>query len=360
MQTIPWPDGVGLSWQHLGFDIDERHGFMAAPRNRSLSLAADEVGQYEEKLAQLTGLTTLEAIQDRIINQDLFDVLDWLPTAFVDLLFVDPPYNLTKCFHSTAFTARSVSDYEKWFETWFCKLIRVLKPTASVYICGEWHSSAAIHLVAAKHLRVRNRITWEREKGRGAKANWKNCSEDIWFCTCSDNYVFNVESVKLKRKVIAPYRDQSGTPKDWGRTEDGDYRHTHPSNVWSDITIPFWSMPENTEHPTQKPEKLLAKIILASSHPCDMVLDPFLGSGTSAVVAKKLGRRFVGVEIDRRYCCLAEKRLAMAAVDQDIQGYFDGVFWERNSAPVHRSHKTKRGQPESSPLFDTGAFEYHE
>jgi site-specific DNA-methyltransferase (adenine-specific) len=90
-------------------------------------------------------------------------------------------------------------------------------------------------------------------------------------------------------------------------------------------------MPENTDHPTQKPEKLLAKIILASSNPGEVVLDPFLGSGTTAVVAKKLGRRYVGIEIDETYCSLAEKRLEMADVDKTIQGYEDGVFWERNS-----------------------------
>ena len=90
-------------------------------------------------------------------------------------------------------------------------------------------------------------------------------------------------------------------------------------------------MPENTDHPTQKPEKLLAKIILASSNPGEVVLDPFAGVGTSAVAAKKLGRLYVGIEIDEVYCCLAEKRLDLAATDSRIQGYEDGVFWERNS-----------------------------
>ncbi len=177
---------------------------------------------------------------------------------------------------------------------------------------------------------MRNRITWEREKGRGAKSNWKNASEDIWFCTMSNEYVFNVDAVKLKRRVIAPYTDK-GTPKDWEETKKGRFRLTHPSNLWTDLTIPFWSMPENTDHPTQKPEKLVAKIILASSKPAAVVLDPFLGSGTTSVVAKKLGRQYVGLEIDETFSCLAEKRLALAETDQRIQGYEAGVFWERNS-----------------------------
>ncbi|MFL6467102.1 MAG: DNA-methyltransferase, partial [Pyrinomonadaceae bacterium] len=112
---------------------------------------------------------------------------------------------------------------------------------------------------------------------------------------------------------------------------EGNFRDTHPSNIWTDISVPFWSMPENTDHPTQKPEKLLAKIILASTNVGDMILDPFAGSGTTAVVAKKLDRKFVAIESDEDYCILAAKRLAAAEDDTAIQGFADGVFWERNS-----------------------------
>jgi site-specific DNA-methyltransferase (adenine-specific) len=247
------------------------------------------------------------------------------------LLFVDPPYNLTKSFGETAFREQSIAAYQKWLDLWLPRLLKILKPTASVYICGDWRSAAAIHLVAEQHLKVRNCITWEREKGRGAKANWKNCAEQIWFCTVADQYTFNLDAVKLKRRVMAPYTDSSGNPKDWQRTHNGNYRLTHPSNLWTDLTVPFWSMPENTDHPTQKPEKLLAKIILASSNPGDVVFDPFAGVGTTAVVAKKTGRNYVSVEIDPIYCSLTEKRLALADQDQTIQGYSEGVFWERNS-----------------------------
>lgn len=267
---------------------------------------------------------------DRTICQNLLELLPYLPTHFVDLLFIDPPYNLSKSFNGRNFNQMSLAEYEAWLESWLASLVNTLKPTASVYICGDWQSSAAIHRVAQKHFVVRSRITWEREKGRGALTNWKNASEDIWFGTMSTQYTFNVEAVKLRRQVIAPYTE-AGAPKDWEETELGRFRLTHPSNLWTDLTVPFWSMPENTDHPTQKPEKLLAKIILASSNPGDVVLDPFLGSGTTSVVAKKLGRHYVGIEIDETYCCLAEKRLEMAEVDKTIQGYEDGVFWERNS-----------------------------
>jgi site-specific DNA-methyltransferase (adenine-specific) len=302
-----------------------------APRNRTLVLTADDLSKYQKNLIRLERKVSPADIENRIICQNLFDILDWLPASFVDLLFLDPPYNLTRRFNGTTFRGCSAQEYGHWLESWLPKLLRTLKPTASVYICGDWRSSAAVHLVAEKYLTVHNRITWEREKGRGAKSNWKNCSEDIWFCTVSDNYIFDVDAVKVRRRVIAPYRDSEGNPKDWEKTDNGGYRLTHPSNLWTDLTVPFWSMPENTDHPTQKPEKLLAKIILASSRLDDWVLDPFLGSGTTSVVAKKLGRRYTGIEIDQIYCCLAEKRLAIAENDKTIQGYTDGVFWERNS-----------------------------
>lgn len=327
-----------------------------SPRNRTITLSTDEMALYQAGLLKLSGQVTPQAVVNKTIHQDLFEILDWLPPSFVDLLFIDPPYNLTKSFHDATFKERSVDEYKAWLEWWFPKLLITLKPTASVYICGDWRSSAAIHLVAAKHLVIRNRITWEREKGRGAAANWKNCSEDIWFCTMSEDYVFNVDAVKVRRRVIAPYTDPEGNPKDWERTGEGDYRATCPSNIWTDLTVPFWSMPENTDHPTQKPEKLLAKIILASSHPGDVVLDPFLGSGTASVVARKLGRRYVGIERDLTYCCLAEKRLALAERDRTIQGYAEGVFWERNSFQK-QNHASKNEQVRDTlSLFDVACL----
>ena len=155
--------------------------------------------------------------------------------------------------------------------------------------------------------------------------------EDIWFAVKNPaDYYFDVNAVMIKRKVRAPYKI-NGKPKDWSESEDGNFRLTYPSNFWDDISIPFWSMPENTDHPTQKSEKLYAKLILASSKKGGTVFDPFLGSGTASVVAKKLGRNYCGIEVNEEYCLWAEKRLEMAEHDTTIQGYSDGVFWERNS-----------------------------
>ena len=314
-----------------------------ADRNRTINLSEAERQRYSVDLTQICEPAEIDTIENRIVNRDIYQVLDSLPNSFADLLILDPPYNLTKTFNSTTFRKKSIAKYAEWFESSLVKLLPKLKSSATVYVCSEWYTSTTIHLILEKHLKVRNRITWEREKGRGAKRNYKNASEDIWFATVSDDYVFNVEDVKLKRRVLAPYTDTNGEPKDWQGSSDGQFRLTHPSNLWSDITVPFWSMPENTDHPTQKPEKLLAKLILASTNQGDFVFDPFMGVGSSIVTARKLNRRFLGVEIEKEYCLLAAKRLHLAELDTTIQGYSDGVFWERNTLNLQKrtliSHK---------------------
>lgn len=322
-----------------------------APRNRTLTCTAEEMATFSAATLQLSHTASVEEVSDRVINQDFRDACPLLPRSFVDLLILDPPYNLTKDFNGHVFRAQEAEEYTAWFEGMLSAMMSMLRPNASIYVCSDWRTSTLVYPVLDRHLHVRNRITWEREKGRGAKANWKNNTEDIWFCTRDDDYTFNVEAVKLKRKVIAPYRHEDGEPKDWDESANGNYRLTHPSNLWSDITIPFWSMPENTDHPTQKPEKLIAKLVLASSLPGDLVFDPFLGSGTTAVVANKLGRRFCGIELDKEYCCWALKRLQAAKSDPTIQGYSDGVFWERNSLSDQKASSPKPANGETMELF---------
>lgn len=312
-----------------------------APRNRTLVLTEEDRGTLASRLVPAADVGP--DLVDRTVLGDCLEVAGRLPRATVDLLVLDPPYNLNKRFGDTTFTRRAVDDYTTWLGRVLDAFLPALKPTATVYICGDWYSSISIFAAAEPRLVVRNRITWEREKGRGAKANWKNSSEDIWFCTVSDDYTFNVDAVKVRRRVVAPYRDQDGAPKDWSETEGGKFRDTHPSNLWTDITIPFWSMPENTDHPTQKSEKLLSKLLLASTNPGDLVLDPFLGSGTSSVVARKLGRRYLGIEVVEEYALLAEKRLALAGRERSIQGYADGVFWERNTLVAARERSLRAG-----------------
>lgn len=323
-----------------------------ADRNRTLYLDETEIPELRKNLITANELEEIKSTFDnkiitdnnkiitanhflnRTINDDILHALSFLPDGFANLIIIDPPYNLTKNFNGNTFSARSDSSYDEYLATWFPEVCKKLAPNGSLYICGDWKCTSSLQRAVEKELTVMNRITWQREKGRGAKSNWKNGMEDIWFAVKNpDDYYFNVEAVKQKRRVIAPYK-KDGKAKDWKEEDDGKFRLTYPSNFWDDISIPFWSMPENTDHPTQKPEKLYAKLILASSRPGDVIFDPFLGSGTASVVSKKLSRQYCGIELNEEYAMLAEKRLQLAETDKTIQGYADGVFWERNTGAL--------------------------
>lgn len=311
-----------------------------AGRNKTIDATLEECSIYLDKCLKIENSITTEGILNKTILGDTLNVLRFLPTEFVDLLVVDPPYNLAKDYHGNKFTKIDDQSYREYTKNWVESILPLLKKDASIYVCCDWKSSLIIGSVLSDYFVVRNRITWQREKGRGALSNWKNAMEDIWFATTSSIYTFNVDDVKIRKRVIAPYK-VDGKPKDWEETAQGNFRNTYPSNFWDDISVPYWSMPENTAHPTQKPEKLIAKIILASSNPGDVVLDPFLGSGTTSVVAKKLGRQYVGIEQNPLYCAWAEIRLERADNDIQIQGYSGGVFWERNSLAMQKKGVTK-------------------
>ncbi|MDX9917781.1 MAG: site-specific DNA-methyltransferase [Gudongella sp.] len=312
-----------------------------AGRNKTIDFDIEQGRQYLDKCIQVDTPVKLTEILNKTIIGDSVKTAENIPNKSIDLIIVDPPYNLNKSFHGNNFSKKNDEVYEEYTRIWLDKVIPLLKDDGSIYVCCDWQSSLIIGKVLSERLIIRNRITWQREKGRGAKANWKNSHEDIWFATVSDKYTFNLDDVMVRKKVLAPYR-VDGKPKDWVESDDGNFRDTCPSNFWDDVTVPFWSMVENTSHPTQKPEKLIAKLILASSNKGDTVLDPFLGSGTTSVTAKKLGRNYIGIEQNPVYCAWAEKRIEMADEDDSIQGFHDGVFWERNTLEHQKKLKKTR------------------
>lgn len=313
---------------------------MKSRRNKTIDLPLEKGQEYLSHCLQVTEPQKREDILDRILLGDTFETLPLLPKESVDLMIADPPYNLYKDFHGSSFSAMPNAEYAAYTERWIQAVKPLLKPNASVYVCCDWQSSPVVGFTLQRHFKVRNRITWQREKGRGARRNWKNSMEDIWFATVGEDYTFHLGDVMQRRRVIAPYR-QDGRPRGWEETEQGSFRNTHPSNFWDDISVPFWSMAENTPHPAQKPEKLLAKLILASSSKWDLVLDPFGGSGSTAVTTKKLDRHFISIEQNPQYCVWAQVRLERAEEDRTIQGYADGVFWERNTVTFQK--KRRRG-----------------
>jgi site-specific DNA-methyltransferase (adenine-specific) len=311
-------------------------------KNKTIDFTEEEGLKYINKCVIIDNIKSINIndIINKTIMGDTFILLKQIPSSSVDLIIVDPPYNLSKNYHGNKFSKTTPFEYKQYTSKWLLECKRIMKDNATIYVCCDWESSLVIGELMFELFHVQNRITWQREKGRGSLYNWKNGMEDIWFGTKSTNYIFNVDKVMCRRHVIAPYK-VDGKPKDWEYADNGKYRNTFPSNFWDDISVPYWSMSENTEHPTQKPEKLVAKLILASSNESDIVFDPFLGSGTTSVVAKKLNRRYIGIEQNKRYCGWAEYRLELAEKDKEIQGYVNGVFWERNTSTQQQKEKKK-------------------
>ena len=280
---------------------------MKSKRNKTIAVTQKDLNKYPSLKLQKNSLKS--QLKNKVFHNDFLKTSQFLPNTSINLIVTDPPYTIAKDFGKGKVSTNK-SKFKEWCKEWIDECHRLLKQNGSIYICINWEASSIIEELLEKKFIIRNRITWKRDKGRGAKKNWKNNMEDIWYATKSDDYTFNLENVMIEKEVIAPYVDKDGNPKDWKEIDGKKIRMTHPSNIWTDMTVPFWSMPENTEHPTQKPEKLIERIILASSNEKDLVFDPFMGSGTTAIVAKKLNRNYLGFEIEKKFYTLIQKRLA--------------------------------------------------
>ena len=304
-----------------------------SPQNRTLTLTDEDYKLYKSKLS--VNVELRGELSNKIINGDIIDILTKINNNFANLIIIDPPYNLTKTFGDVKFESKNYEDYWEWMNTWLSVCIEKLASNGTMYICSDWKTSPIIYNLIRSYEEqdicyIINRITWARDKGRGSDKNWKNNIEDIYMIVKDkNNYVFNADQVKIQKKVIAPYKDSKGNNKDWIEGENGPERMTYCSNIWNDITIPFWSMAENTPHPTQKSEKLYARLILASSNTGDIILEPFAGVCTGGVVAKKLNRKSISIEINEEYCLYGLKRLDIAEINPHIQGYEDGIFKEK-------------------------------
>jgi site-specific DNA-methyltransferase (adenine-specific)/adenine-specific DNA-methyltransferase len=243
----------------------------------------------------------------KIIHGDSLEVLSSMPSESIELIFADPPYNIGKDFDGLKENWRQ-EDFLEWCYQWLNECHRVLKPTGTMYLMNSTENMPYLDIWCRKSFFIRSRIVWSYDSsGVQAKNYYGSLYEPILMLVKNQkNYVFNAQDILIeaktgsKRKLI-DYRKNPPQP----------YNNLKvPGNVWEFSRVRF-RMEEYENHPTQKPEALLERIIKASSNEGDLVLDPFSGSFTTSAVAQKLNRRSIGIEINQEYIKMGIRRLGL-------------------------------------------------
>src|SRR5574341_146859 len=239
---------------------------------------------------------------NKIICDDCFNVFENIPDNSIDLVVTDPPYGIN-------YKDWDNIDFLVFTERWINECHRVLKSNGTIWSFMSHHNILDFIPLLKKyfHVNLENWVVWARQKGRSSSKHLKSSREDILHAT-KDAKRFTWNQQKVLRDVIAPYMYE-GKRRGWFINEEGrGVRLTGLRNVWQ-YTSPFWKNKDDKQfHPAQKPLMLLERLILLSSNEGDIILDPFCGSGSTLVAAKKLSRNFLGIEMDEGYCKLAEGR----------------------------------------------------
>ena len=240
--------------------------------------------------------------RNTIICGDAAQELARLRAGSVDLLIADPPYNLGKDYGNNRDEKDWVA-YGTFTRAWLTEAVRVLKPTGSIYVfMGVRFISKLFGILEDDfQLRFNGWITWHYTQGMGRKTGFSPRHEDLLCFTKSGQFTFNLDAVRIPQKYYRERNNMNGA---------------NPGDVWQFSHVHYCSA-EREEHPTQKPEALLERIIRASSNPGDLVVDPFVGSGTTCRVAKVLGRDWVGIELNPDYVAMTKNRLAKDSLELD-------------------------------------------
>ncbi len=234
---------------------------------------------------------------------------DEIPDRSIDLIFADPPYNIGKQQANFADKWPSDEAYMAWCEEWLSMCISKLAIDGSMYVMASTQSMPYFDVFLRDRIEIMSRVVWHYDSsGVQAKHFYGSLFEPILFCVKdAGNYTFNSEAVSVAAKTGAVRK-----LIDYRKSVPSLYNAKKvPGNVWYFPRVRY-RMPEYENHPTQKPESLLERIILASSNPGDLVLDPFAGTFTACAVAQRLNRRSIGIELQEQYVEVGLRRLGIA------------------------------------------------
>jgi site-specific DNA-methyltransferase (adenine-specific) len=239
---------------------------------------------------------------NQIICGDATAELSQLPDASVDLIIADPPYNLGKNYGNNI-DLRAGKEYHQFTQSWLTQAVRVLKPTGSLYVFMGVRFIARLYVMLEQDFQLifNGWITWHYTQGMGRRVGFSPRHEDILYFTKSPHYTFNLNAVRIPQKYYRARNNMAGA---------------NPGDVWQFSHVHYCSA-ERQPHPTQKPEALIERIIQASSNPGDLVVDPFVGSGTTCRVANLLARNWLGIDINPDYVTLSKQRIYNEPLELD-------------------------------------------
>jgi site-specific DNA-methyltransferase (adenine-specific) len=275
---------------------------------------------------------------NKIFNEDALSGLSRIPNGTVDLILTDPPYNLGKDY-GNASDQRSNDRYLEWTEEWVKLAIPKLKPNGSLYIFLTWRYSPEIFVMLKKHMTMMNEIIWDRRVPSmgGSTRSYTSVHDTIGFFVNRKDYYFDLDAIRI------PYDAETKKARSRSIFEGAKWLELgyNPKDLWS-VSRLHREHPERADHPTQKPLEIIERMVKASCPPGGLILDPFLGSGTTAVAAKRCGRNFVGFELNPAYCEIIEKRIF--AIDNPSQPYAREKIKRRSSIKI-QSEKDSNNTP---------------
>ena len=304
----------------------------------SPSLACEAVEQVDI-VPVIQGFQCQYAHSSGVLYQgNSIDLLASLADSSVDLVFADPPYNIKKADWDNF---ESQEHYIDWSMQWIQQAARALKPTGSLYICGFSEILADLKHPASRYFKQCRWLIWHYKNKANLGNDWGRAHESILHFRKSEAVKLNVDDVRIPygahtlKYPSHPQADTSAYGKGGNKSRDNWMPHPKGAKPKDVIDIPTTcnGMGESTPHPTQKPEELVRKFVLASSNAGDLVIDPFSGSGTTVVVAEQLGRRWMGCDLNPEYNQWAIKRLEnVRSMSKDEWIAFDRKNAERRES----------------------------
>jgi len=243
---------------------------------------------------------------NRVFCEDALSGLARIPDGAVDLIVTDPPYGLGKDYGNDS-DKLDADAYLRWMEQWIDLALPKLKSTGSLYICLTWRYSPEIFVMLKQRMIMLNEIIWDRRVPSmgGSVRNYTSVHDTIGFFAKQKGYYFDLDAIRI------PYDAETKKARSRSIFVGAKWLELgyNPKDLWS-VSRLHREHPERADHPTQKPLEIIERMVKASCPPGGVILDPFMGSGTTAVAAKRCGRNYVGFELNSDYCGVIEKRLA--------------------------------------------------